>query len=101
MDFNALVAAMSAETYQNLVECVATKRWADGTLMSDAQHAHSMQLVMAYQAKILRSDEPFTIGADGQMVVKSKTEMKKQFAGAAATTPVAMDAIARFSHDDL
>ena len=93
MDFNSLVSAMSADTYQNLVEAVATKRWADGTLLSDQQHAHSMQLVMAYQAYVLKSTEPYTIGADGQMVVKSKAEMKKQFPQDSS--------IARFAHDDL
>lgn len=112
MDFFSLVSAMSADTYQNLVEAVATKRWADGTLLSDQQHAHSMQLVMAYQAKILRSEEPFTIGTDGQMVVKSKAEMKLQLHAAPVlpkavpqTASVSDDqaavTIARFAHDDL
>jgi uncharacterized protein YeaC (DUF1315 family) len=112
MNFNSLVSAMSAETYQKLVDAVATKRWADGTLLSDDQHAQTMQLVMAYQAKVLRSDEPFTIGTDGQMVVKSKAEMKQQLDAAAVSTPAAPQAapfsdtqaavtIARFAHDDL
>lgn len=93
MDFNSLVLAMSLDTYQKLVDAVSTRRWADGSLLSDDQHAQSMQLVMAYQAKVLKSDEPFTIGADGQMVVKSKTEMKAQFS--------ADNSIARFAHNDL
>lgn len=114
MDFYSLVSAMSADTYQNLVEAVATKRWADGTLLSEQQHAQSMQLVMAYQARILRSDEPFTIGADGQMVVKSKTEMKQQLNAAptpassqtaadaaVSAAPTDAETIARFAHDDL
>ena len=105
MDFHSLVAAMSAETYHKLAEAVATKRWADGTLLSEQQHAHSMQLVMAYQAKVLRSDEPFTIGTDGQMVVKSKADMKKQYqpSSSAAALPDtdASATIARFSHHDL
>ena len=93
MDFNALVQAMSAETYEKLSEAVATGRWADGNPMSEPQRAHSLQLVMAYQAQVLQSQELFTIGADGQMVYKSKAEMKKQFADESS--------IARFSHDDL
>lgn len=97
MDFHSLVAAMTDETYQKLVEAVATRRWADGQLLSEQQHAQTMQLVMAYQAKVLRSTEPFTIGADGQMVIRSKTEMKQQLQTPAASA----DAIARFSHDDL
>jgi len=93
MNFNALVQAMTPDTYEKLAEAVATGRWADGNPMSEAQRAHSLQLVMAYQAQILQSDELFTIGADGQMVHKSKAELKKQF----ETQP----SIARFSHDDL
>ena len=93
MGFNSLVQAMSVETYEKLLEAVSTKRWADGTLLSDEQHSQTMQLVMAYQAKVLKSDEPYTIGPDGQMVIKSKSEMKAQFS--------ADTAIARFAHNDL
>lgn len=93
MDFNSLVAAMAPETYQKLVDSVATGRWADGSPLNEQQRAQSMQLVMAYQSQILKSDELFTIGADGQMVHKSKAELKKQF--------TAESSIARFSHDDL
>ena len=112
MDFYSLVSAMPADTYLKLVDAVATKRWADGTLLSDEQHAHSMQLVMAYQSKVLRSDEPFTIGTDGQMVVKSKAEMKQQINAASAPQNAVSQAapfvddnaavtIARCVHDDL
>ncbi|MEE2023677.1 MULTISPECIES: DUF1315 family protein [Alkalimonas] len=93
MDFDSLVSALSPETYEKLAEAVATGRWADGSLLSEQQRAHSMQLVLAYQAKVLKSNEPFTIGADGQMVQKSKAEMKASWQ---MQTP-----IARFNHDDL
>ncbi len=101
MDFHSLVAAMSDETYQKLVDAVATRRWADGQLLTDDQHAQTMQLVMAYQAKVLRSEEPFTIGADGQMVLKSKAEMKQQLSTSATPAAAPIDTIARFTHDDL
>lgn len=93
MNFNALVQAMSPETYQSLAEAVATGRWADGQTLSEQQKAHSMQLVMAYQAQVLKSEELFTLGADGEFIQKSKAELKKQL----NTSP----SIARFSHDDL
>ena len=93
MNFTALVQAMTPETYEKLAEAVATGRWADGNLMGELQREHSLQLVMAYQAQVLKSQELFTIGADGQMIQKSKAELKKQF----ETQP----SIARFSHDDL
>ncbi len=93
MDFKALVLAMSPDTYQSLLDRVATGRWADGVALSDAEKAQTQQLVMAYQAYVLKSTEPYTIGANGQMVVKSKAEMKKQFSQDSS--------IARFAHDDL
>lgn len=93
MNFTALVQAMTPDTYEKLAEAVATGRWADGNPMTDTQREHSLQLVMAYQAQVLKSQELFTIGADGQMIQKSKAELKKQF----ETQP----SIARFSHDDL
>lgn len=93
MDFNSLVSAMAPETYQKLADAVAIGRWADGTLLTEQQKEQTLQLVMAYQAKILRSEELFTIGANGQMIQKTKAELKKQF-----TAP---DAIARFTHDDI
>jgi hypothetical protein len=92
MDFNALVSAMAPETYQKLADAVATGRWADGNVLSEQQKEQTLQLVLAYQAKVLKSDELFTIGADGQLIQKSKAELKKQFNN---------DAIARFGHDDI
>ena len=93
MNFTALVQAMTPETYEKLAEAVATGRWADGNLLSEPQREQSLQLVMAYQAQVLKSEELFTIGADGQMIQKSKAELKKQFD--------TQSSIARFSHDDL
>lgn len=93
MNFTALVQAMTPDTYEKLADAVATGRWADGNAMDESQREQSLQLVMAYQAQVLKSEELFTIGADGQMVHKSKAELKKQF----DTQPP----IARFSHDDL
>lgn len=84
---------MAPETYEKLADAVATGRWADGTMLTDEQKAQTLQLVMAYQSKILKSEDIFTVGPDGQIVHKSKAELKKQFSDPAA--------IARFTHDDL
>jgi len=93
VDFKAVVSAMSPQAYQKLADAVATGRWADGQPLSSEQHEQCLQLVLAYQSLVLKSAEPFTVGADGQMVVKTKTEMKAEFASS--------QSIARFAHDDL
>lgn len=92
MDLKALVSVMSEETYQSLLDAIATGRWGDGALLSDTQKTQTHQLVMAYQAYVLKSDEPYTIGPDGEMVFKSKAQLKKEFT---------QDSIARFTHDDI
>ncbi|CAM3848039.1 YeaC family protein [Rheinheimera salexigens] len=93
MNINALVQAMTPETYEKLAQAVETRRWEDGNYLSEAQLGHSLQLVMAYQAQVLKSEELFTIGADGQMIQKTKAEIQKQYEP--------QSSIARFSHDDL
>lgn len=93
MDFRALVQAMTPATYEKLAAAAATGRWADGQPMTEQQHEQAIQLVLAYQSQVLKSTEPFTIGADGQMVIRSKAELKAEFAPSSS--------IARFSHDDL
>ena len=84
---------MAHETYEKLSDAVATGRWADGSLLTEDQKAQTLQLVLAYQSKVLKSQDIFTVGPDGQIVHKSKAELKKQFSDPAA--------IARFTHDDL
>ncbi len=93
MDFKAVVSAISADAYQKVAQAAATGRWADGALLTPVPHEQCMQLVLAYQSLVLKSAEPFTVGADGQMVLKSKTEMKAQFEQG--------QSIARFAHDDI
>ncbi len=93
MDFRALVQAMTPATYEKMAAAAATGRWADGQPMTEQQHEQAIQLVLAYQSQVLKSNEPFTIGADGQMVIRSKAELKAEIAQGSS--------IARFSHNDL
>lgn len=92
MNLTSLAKAMTPEVYENLRTAVELGKWADGTPLSAEQREQSLQMVMAYQALVLQSDEHFTIGSDGQIVHKSKSELKAQFA---------QNTIARFTQDDL
>ena len=73
------------------LKCAAeTGKWPEGTLVEQAQRDTALQLIMAYQARHLNSDEMLTIGSDGQMVHKNKRQLKEQFSSAAkdkAITP--------------
>jgi uncharacterized protein len=79
MDLIKLVDTLSEEMYLRLKFAVETGKWPEGTVVEQAQLESAMHIVMAYQSRILKSDEIMTIGADGEIVNKSKYELKKQF----------------------
>lgn len=84
---------MTPDIYERLKYGAATGKWPDGTALSEAQKEQTVQLVMLYQAKIEKSNEQFTIGENGEMVQKSKSELKKEFKNE--------NEIARFAEDDI
>ncbi len=79
MDLISIVDNMSQEMYLRLKCAVETGKWPEGVEVEQAQRESAMHLVMAYQSRILKSDEIMTIGADGNIVNKSKRELKTQF----------------------
>ena len=82
MDLIEVVKNMSEDMYLRLKSAVETGKWPEGTVVEQAQLESAMHIVMAYQSRILKSDEMMTIGADGEIVNKSKRELKKQFSSA-------------------
>lgn len=95
MDLIKLVETMSPDMYERLKHAAETGKWPEGTPVDDAQKASALQIVMAYQAKRLQLDEMMTIGSDGQIVNKTKRELKAQFSQQAETQN--SQDIARFS----
>jgi hypothetical protein len=93
MSIEKLVNTITPEIYERLKYGAATGKWPDGTPLSCAQKEQTVQLVMMYQAKIEKSNEQFTVGEDGQMIQKSKAELKKEFKSS--------NEIARFAQDDI
>ncbi|MCC2615433.1 DUF1315 family protein [Aestuariibacter halophilus] len=93
MNIDALVSHITPETYQRLLSAVETGKWADGTPLTDDQKASTLQTVMLYQAKVLKSREHMSVGESGDIVHKSKQQLKAQFSD--------NEDIARFGHDDL
>nr|WP_282434720.1 DUF1315 family protein [Thalassotalea sp. Y01] len=74
-----MVANMTTEMYERLKHAAETGRWPDGTEVDGPQRDSAMQLTMAYQAMHLDNDQMLTIGADGEIVQKSKAELRSQF----------------------
>jgi hypothetical protein len=80
MDIIKLVDSLSPDMYLRLKSAVETGKWPEGTEVDQPQRESAMHIVMAYQARVLKSDDIMTVGADGHIVNKSKRELKTQFA---------------------
>jgi len=79
MDPNQLVNAITPEAYERLLFAVETGKWPEGTVLSQAQRDSCMQAVMLYQAKHNKDADHMSVGVGGEMVFKSKAELKKRF----------------------
>ena len=93
MSLDKMLANVTPEVYENLKYAVETGKWQNGQKLSQEQRDNALQLVMAYQSKVEQSNQQFTIGADGQMVMKTKRELKRDF--------LPENEIARFDQDDI
>jgi uncharacterized protein len=93
MNIDNLVQNITPELFERLQYGASTGKWPDGTVLSDEQKQQTVQLVMLYQAKVAQSNEQFTIGANGEMIQKTKAQLQKEFN--------ADNEIARFSEHDL
>ncbi len=104
MDLIEVVENMSEDMYLRLKSAVETGKWPEGTVVQQTQRESAMHLVMAYQSRILKSDQIMTIGENGEIVNKSKRALKVQFATnehsttVAANKPTPDNSIARFSN---
>jgi len=95
MDLINLVENLSDDMYLRLKSAVETGKWPEGNMVDAEQRESAMQIVMAYQSRVLKSDEMMSVGADGLIVNKSKKELKSQFSKSNETT---QHDIARFSN---
>ncbi len=78
MNIDQLVAGMTPEIFINLQTAVETGKWANGQSLTDEQKDNALQAVMLYQAKIAKTNEHMTIGENGEMVHKSKSELRRE-----------------------
>ncbi len=79
MEINELIGVMTPEIYQRLALAVELGKWPDGVKLTPEQKEYSLQAVMLYQARHNVDAQHMTVGTDGQIVTKSKQELKQQF----------------------
>ncbi len=79
MDTQQLINAITPEAYQRLLSAVETGKWPEGTPLSQQQRDSCMQAVMLYQSKHNTEADHMSVGVGGEVVFKSKAELKKRF----------------------
>jgi len=79
MDLDQVINSMTPEIYQRLVTAVELGKWPDGVALTPEQKENSLQLVMLWQAKNNTQAQHMTIDTQGQMVMKTKQQLKEEF----------------------
>ncbi|WP_100657102.1 YeaC family protein [Alteromonas flava] len=95
MQLEQLLAALTPDMYARIKGLVETGKWFDGAALEPHQRELLLQAVMIYQAKVEQSGEHMTIGADGEIVQKSRQELKNELKMAQESL------IARFKKHDI
>jgi len=79
MNIEQMIDNMTPEIYQRLVTAVELGKWPDGVALTDEQKENSLQLVMLWQSRHNDDAQHMTIDTQGQMVMKSKQQLKEDF----------------------
>ena len=79
MNIEEMIKGMTPDVYQRLVTAVELGKWADGVALTPEQKENSLQLVMLWQARYNTDAQHMTIDTRGQMVMKSKQQLKEDF----------------------
>ena len=79
MDIEQIIDSMTPEVYQRLATAVELGKWPDGVALTPEQKENSLQLVMLWQSRNNRDAQHMTIDTNGQMVMKSKQQLKVEF----------------------
>ncbi|MEX9253147.1 YeaC family protein [Pseudenterobacter timonensis] len=79
MNLEQMIESMTPEIYQRLLTAVETGKWPDSVALTTEQKENSLQLVMLWQARHNTQAQHMTIDTNGQMVMKSKRELKEEF----------------------
>lgn len=79
MSVEKLLSSMTPEIYEKLQRAVELGKWENGTTLTEAQKANTLQAVMLYQSRHNKDPEHFTIGTDGEITMLKKSVLKNQY----------------------
>ncbi|EEX9408521.1 YeaC family protein [Escherichia coli] len=88
MNLDDIINSMMPEVYQRLSTAVELGKWPDGVALTEEQKENCLQLVMLWQARHNIEAQHMTIDTNGQMVMKSKQQLKEDFG--ISEKPIAM-----------
>lgn len=74
-----VVTALTPDIYQRLATAVELGKWPDGVALTPEQKENCLQMVMLWQSRHNVDAEHMTINTDGELVMKSKQELKQAF----------------------
>ncbi|WP_334468734.1 YeaC family protein [Arsenophonus sp. PmNCSU2021_1] len=79
MELNDLVNLMIVDIYQRLLTAVELGKWPDGVVLTLEQKENSLQAIMLWQARHNHDAQHMTVGTDGNIILKTKDELKRLF----------------------
>ncbi|MTH46838.1 YeaC family protein [Intestinirhabdus alba] len=79
MNLEQIIDSMTPEVYQRLSTAVELGKWPDGVALTAEQKENSLQLIMLWQARHNVDAQHMTIDTRGEMVMKSKQQLKADF----------------------
>lgn len=87
-----LVRSMTPDVFERLRTSVETGKWLNGEPLTQEQKETSIRAIMLYQSKVLGSEEHMTVNGEGELVHKSRQQLKQELNS--------QSEIARFKQDD-
>ncbi|MBY4887581.1 DUF1315 family protein [Pantoea sp. DY-15] len=78
-ELEAMLEALTPEVYERLSTAVEIGKWPDGVALTPEQKENCLQLVMLWQARHNDDPQHMTISKGGDMVMKSKKQLKEEF----------------------
>jgi hypothetical protein len=79
VEIEQIIDGMTEDVYQRLATAVELGKWPDGVALTPEQKENCLQLVMLWQARYNTEAQHMTIDTKGQMVMKSKQQLKEDF----------------------
>ncbi|WP_163933307.1 DUF1315 family protein [Paraferrimonas sp. SM1919] len=80
-DVNKIIDSMDEKLFLKLRTAIELGKWENGQALTEDQKESTMQLVILYQAKKMKNTDHLSVGNDGDLIHKSKAQLKREMQG--------------------